>query len=171
MGREIRRVVPNWQHPRLEDRRNAEGYQPLFDESAQEAWEEWFSEYQKWLDSEHEKTIKEHPDLGYSSEKPYKDFCSWRGEPPSPDYYRPKWDQKDMTWFQLYETVSEGTPLSPPFSTQDELIDYLFANGDFWEGQWTRERAEKFVKGSGWAPSMVVENGKVMDGVEFVTRD
>jgi hypothetical protein len=63
--------------------------------------------------------------------------------------------------------VTEGTPVSPPFATSDELVDYLARNGDFWdqlrakEGRlqglaaWDRKSAEKFVK-AGWAPSMMV---------------
>jgi len=77
-----------------------------------------------------------------------------------------------MTWFQAYETVSEGTPVTPPFATQEELIDYLATRGDFWdqhrgEGPWPRENARKFVLGSGWAPSMIVTTGPA--GVDIKT--
>ena len=35
---------------------------------------------------------------------------------------------------------------------------------------WPREQAESFVFGEGFAPSIVIANGKVMSGVEFVTQ-
>jgi hypothetical protein len=68
--------------------------------------------------------------------------------------------RKMPTWFQVYETVSEGTPVTPPFATKEELVDYLVANGDFWDqhrgdGGWSRENAEAFV-GAGFAMSLVV---------------
>lgn len=72
----------------------------------------------------------------------------------------PRKPKKNATWFQVYETVSEGTPVTPPFATKDELVDYLSTRGDFWDqdrgdGPWKRERAEAFVR-SGFAPSLVV---------------
>ncbi len=53
----------------------------------------------------------------------YEDF--W-GEPPEPNdpTLRPEYEE-EPTWFQVYETVSEGTPVTPPFATEQELSDYL----------------------------------------------
>ena len=47
MGREIRRVPANWEHPRT-TRHGREEYQPLRDRDAQSAFEEWMTEYQAW---------------------------------------------------------------------------------------------------------------------------
>ena len=79
--------------------------------------------------------------------------------PPDREYYRPKWTDEERTAYQMYETVSEGTPVTPVFDTPEGLVDYLVAHGDFWgqqggEGGWPREAAESFVR-SGWAPSMI----------------
>ena len=84
-----------------------------------------------------------------------------------------------MTWWQVYETVSEGTPVTPPFETQEELVEYLVANGDFWDqsrrakggssmpcGPWPREQAKKFVLGRGWAPSLIVDAKGIRTGVQ-----
>lgn len=62
--------------------------------------------------------------------------------------------------WQVWETVSEGSPVTPAFPTKEALIDYLVQNGDLWdqkraEGGWKREAAEKFVE-SAWSPSLVV---------------
>lgn len=62
-------------------------------------------------------------------------------------------------WWQVWETVSEGSPVTPAFATAEELVDYLVKNGDAWcqkrpdERPPTREAAENFVKHAGWVPS------------------
>lgn len=68
-------------------------------------------------------------------------------------------------WWQVWETVSEGSPVTPSFATAEELIDYLVQYGDAWDqqrgdGGWKRENAEAFVK-RGNAVSLVVAGGKV----------
>jgi hypothetical protein len=55
-------------------------------------------------------------------------FAAWEGGPPRPDSYRPAFESAP-TAFQVYETVSEGTPISPVFETRDELIDWLVNDG------------------------------------------
>jgi hypothetical protein len=73
--------------------------------------------------------------------------------------------------------------VTPAFATAEELIDYLVANGDYWdqerrkEGEsemqcdpWPREAAEKFVRGSGWLPSMIVAGGKMLTGHEMASE-
>lgn len=104
----------------------------------------------------------------------------WLSDNPPPDraYYRP-WKDKEATWFQVWETVSEGTPITPPFATKEELIDYLVEQGDFWQQKrwadgnrfmqpekpgYSREAATAFVD-FGWAPSMVVSAGRIAEGI------
>lgn len=140
MGREIRRVPPNWEHPKKED----DHYQPMYDNDFDTRLAEWLAGYELWKKGEH-------PD--YDEKFQYWD---WEGSPPDPEYYHPKWEQ-EPTWYQMYETVSEGTPVTPPFATKEELVNYLVANGDFWDqrrghGGWARENAERFVEAE-WAPS------------------
>lgn len=156
MGREIRMVPANWEHPtvaRTYGSRQELGYQPMFDSTFAEAAAEWLAENAKW-------EAGERPSYFDASEHPV-DLKHWEYDvgPPDRAYYRP-WSDDEAVWFQVWETVSEGTPVSPPFATREELIDYLAANGDFWDqkrgdGAWSRKSAEAFV-GSGWAPSMMV---------------
>lgn len=180
MGREIRRVPPNWQHPQKEHYDPFRGvtemrYQPLYDSTAESAWAEWQAEFAKWLASEHDRVTTEYGAERYPKGEPYRAFCAWHGAPPDPEYYRPAWNDEEATWFQAYETVSEGTPVSPPFATAEELIEYLATNGDFWDQKrraeematgrkcsmncqpWGREAAERFVR-RGHAFSLVVEH-------------
>lgn len=91
---------------------------------------------------------------------------------PDPAFYRP-WTDAEATWVQVWETVSEGTPVTPPFATKAELVDYLVAGGDDWDrkrgrGGYSREQAVAFVE-SGWVPSMVVTGGQMLREIESAT--
>jgi hypothetical protein len=152
MGREIRMVPPNWEHPKGERRNGKIDYLPMFDQDPESKIEEWISGYRAWKKEEHDGTE-------YWNYEGGLDLAC----------YRPKFTE-EPTWYQLYETVSEGTPLSPPFATKEELVNYLVEFGDFWqqcqwrdrftetwchdakEPGWNRESAEKFVECE-WAPS------------------
>ena len=172
MGREIRRVPPNWEHPK-----NENGcYQPMYDESAGESFTEWLKEFEQFKAEEIDIICKEY---GYDKRDAYSVFCEYAGGPPDYKYYRPYWEGTEAAWWQVYETISEGTPVSPPFATPEELIDYLVENGDFWDqkrrskpnrisgircGPWPRERAEKFVN-TGFAVSFVLDSKGFRSGV------
>lgn len=149
MGREIRMVPPNWQHPTM-DRYGDNRLQPMYDRTYAEARQEWLE--------------------GLATHNPEDceglDYWEWDGMPPSREYYRP-YTKEEATWFQLWETVSEGTPVSPPFATKEELATHLAEHGDDWDrqrghGGWGVERARAFVK-IGSAPSMVVSGGHVYE--------
>lgn len=170
-------VAPNWEHPQKEKYNyrfqiNEMVYQPMFDRSFSDAIDEWMAEYALWKQGNH-------PDQLSGAAKECNDFTEWHGNPPQSQYYRPNWKPEEMTWFQVYETVSEGTPVTPPFATREELVEYLVENGDFWDQKrrkegctvmdcrpWAREAAERFVFGTGWAPSFVVVDGKIVSGVD-----
>jgi len=178
MGKEIRRVPANWENPKKEypnhrTGRMEEGYQPLYNHSYGERITEWIKEHQLWESGKH-------PDQLDGSGSKYRYYAQWGGNAPDVEYYRPDWKAEEMTWFQVYETVSEGTPVTPPFETREELVEYLVANGDFWDQKrrregtssmecrpWPRKSAEAFVMGDGWCPSLIVtpEHG-VQTGVE-----
>lgn len=60
--------------------------------------------------------------------------------------------------WQLWETVSEGSPISPVFPTPEGLIDFMSQpplDPYPWARGYSRKAAEAFVRGSGWAPSAV----------------
>lgn len=181
MGREIRRVIPNWEHPKKREfnwktQEYDEVYQRMYDSPYIEALNEWIAEHQRWESGEHEDQKKD-----YYTPKEYPYYASLNGNPPVVEYYRPNWKPEEAMWYQLYETVSEGTPVTPPFATKEELIEYLVANGDFWDqdrrkagdsimpcAPWPRQQAEAFVNGPGWAPSLVFIGGNIQSGVEFI---
>lgn len=147
MGREIRRVPPDWKHPE----KSPSNPQPLYDEEYQEACKRWYSAAAQWVPDE---------------------FCKWYHEyenvPDERLYRHEAWTPEEATAYCLYETVSEGTPVSPVFATVEELIDYLVTQGDFW-GQkrgekYNRKSAESLVR-HGSCPSMTFGGGK-LDGPE-----
>ncbi|WP_146208404.1 M20 family metallopeptidase [Cupriavidus plantarum] len=53
------------------------------------------------------------------------------------------------TAYQVYENVSEGTPVSPVFASLEELMDWLFKQG------FSLEQAQTFIA-DGHCPSFVV---------------
>lgn len=138
MGREVRMVIPNWEHPKKDG-----VYIPMYDNSFDEDFFEWVENYKLWKKGKHPDQLDTEFDTNMQ-------FWEWDGGPPDPENYRPDWKNEEMTWYQMYETVSEGTPVSPAFATKEELIEYLVNNGDYWDqlrgdGGWSRENATNFV--------------------------
>lgn len=167
MGREIRLVPPNWDHPKQEGRSDGR-LQPMFDKRFEDAASEWKAEFAAWERGDRPSYC--------SDESKTMEFWEWHGEPPDRAYHRP-WRDEEATWFQVWETVSEGTPVTPPFETKEELVEYLVTQGDFWQQKrwvegnrfmqpdppgYSRDDATKFVMGDGHVPSMIVihEPGK-----------
>jgi len=174
MGREIRRVPANWDHPKQEGWHDGR-LKPMHDEPFEKAAAEWKEAYAAWERGERPEYC---PDDSKDLE-----YWEWNGGPPDREYYRP-WQDEEATWFQVWETVSEGTPVTPPFATREELVEYLIDHGDFWQQKrwergdrfmqperpgYSRKNAEAFVLGDGYAPSMVViqrEGGaEILDGI------
>jgi len=179
MGREVRRVPPNWSHPETERSNGQTGKQPMFDKTYASARAEWLEGLRKW-------EAGEDPDREQfkNDDGSYQDYWEWTGNPPDRVYYRP-WRDEEATWFQLWETVSEGTPITPPFTTREELAAYLAEKGDEWDQKragdpraaalfgiklgkpgWGRARAEAFVK-AGWAPSFAISNGRALESKDI----
>jgi hypothetical protein len=81
-------------------------------------------------------------------------LADWRSEgaapdeKPQPEWYRPAYASEPVCW-QVYETVSEGTPKSPVFDTEGELLAWLLAQGH------SEKAARAFIK-EGWAISMEI---------------
>lgn len=149
MGREIRRVPPNWKHPT-----DANGdYLPLHDETYEEAAKRWLANCVSWANGMHPDLIE---DPAMKDKFPF--YWEWEGNPPDKNDYRPAFEE-EPTWFQMYETVSDGSPVTPPFATKEEIADYLVEHGEFFDtrGPWPREAAEQFIERE-WAPSLMVEH-------------
>lgn len=155
MGREIRMVPPNWEHPVEEFGLYGSGPIPMYDENFDTAADEWEQGYKNWL--------TERP-TGCENLR----YWEYEGGPPSSRRsYRP-WKDEEATWFQVWETVTEGTPTTPPFATKEELIDYLANNGEFLNPTpWGIDRATAFVN-AGWVPSMVFDSKGFRSGLDAI---
>lgn len=113
MNREVRMVPADWRHP-VDD--NGE-FIPLPT-----------IHYQKVYDAE-----KELWDSGvfppYASESSrkmtYEGWCGLR-----PERTMPEWDDADH--FMMYETVTEGTPISPAMCSPETLAQWLTDNNVSW---------------------------------------
>jgi len=142
MGREIRRVPLGWEHPRGDNGR----YKPMFDKDYDTAAQEWIANCIAWQPKDS-----------------CKYYWQYAGPPPDEETSRPAFTA-EPTCYQIYETVSEGTPKSPVFESLDELVAWLVADG------YSQQAAERFAK-TGWVPSMMmrVEDGKpteIAEGIE-----
>lgn len=141
MGREVRRVPLNWEHPKD----NNGDYIPLFDREYHAAAREWIDNLMAWERGERPEGAA---DCCY--------YWEWTGAPPEPDYdggtYRIRaWTPEEAVGFQLYETTTEGTPLSPIFASLDEVC------------VWAAEHATTFAD---WTAT--VDEWRQMLGAGFV---
>ena len=94
-----------------------------------------------------------------------------RGDPEEDD--EPEWYRRaftsEPTHYQLYETVTEGTPLSPVFETKEELGIWMMANPDPVWGQRSQAAVDAFLE-SEWSISMMGIGNKVIDGMEALVQ-
>ncbi len=87
-----------------------------------------------------------------------------------------RWRRKEPpkgAGYQIWETVSEGSPISPVFAKPEDLADWMATPGHGWRTDQgtSRDQWLAFIRGPGWASSLVVQNGKVMSGVEAVSQN
>ena len=110
----------------------------------------------------------ERPDLFDADRYGDISFEEWHGERPQSEWYVPYDVNGDLPWWQMYETVSEGTPVTPAFPSAEELIEHLATVGQTYEagetdGPWGHERARKFVLHERWFPSCIIRDGQVYE--------
>lgn len=70
--------------------------------------------------------------------------------------------------YQLWQTVSEGAPISPPFAEPRELAEYMVAHPWGAQNDMTADDWEKFIRGPGWAPSAMITNGVFQSGTKAI---
>lgn len=118
MGREVRKVPANWQHPKG-GRFGRDHYAPLF----YGAGGRFEKKAQAWLDEANKWAAGERPD--YAGNDAPQFYQDWDGPPPeSEDYMLAGVPDSECTHYQLYESTSEGTPLGPPFATLEEVATH-----------------------------------------------
>lgn len=142
MGREVRKVPADWQHPKDP----ITGYfKPLLGGSYE-------AEAAKFLAMANEKGLQE--------------AVEWMGCPDKADYM-PDWSAEQRTHLMMYENTSEGTPISPAFATPEELARWLVDNNASAFGGWTASyEGWLSVARGGFACSAVIANGAMTSGVD-----
>jgi hypothetical protein len=88
--------------------------------------------------------------------------CHGEGHDPATKDQREAWKKTPPPageGWQIWETVSEGSPVSNVYATKEELIAYLISQG------YTENAAENFCEG-GWVPSAVIRGGKIYKDIE-----
>lgn len=159
MGREVRRVNPEWKHP---------DNKPLFGEPFLVAWTRWEIARRHWDRGEIEDWFGGggwKPKNGAALE--CESFCEWDGDEPDPADYMPPESRGE--WFQMYETCTEGTPISPPFATPEELARWLADNNASAFGRMTATYEQWLaVARGGWAPSLVADDSGLRSGVAAI---
>lgn len=154
MGREVRFVPKNWRHPT-----DSEGhYTPLHD-GYDDAVERWDLRREEW-------DRGEFPECA-SAENRLLSYEQWDGPRPEASEYMPDWPESERTHYQMYETVSEGTPISPIFATPEDLARWLADTGaNAFAGMKASYEGWLRVARGESAPSAVVRDGVIVSGVE-----
>lgn len=169
MSREVRLVPAGWQHPK-----NSEGhYIPLRKGSFAQADADWNDGYAAWQRGEIENYAAGGPKWKPKPESALEcdSYSEWAGGRPSPDDYMPSFAEGTATLLCMYEDTSEGTPISPAFATPEELARWLADNNASAFGGMTATYEQWLATCRGaWSPSMVMQDGKMMSGVEFAAK-
>lgn len=167
MGREVRMVPQNWEHPK--DKKG--DHIPLMDGLCK-SLSDWWRCKAMWNLGYRKGFGKNEPNWLPIEEKYTGTPEDWYGEAPDPENYMPDWAPEFRTHLQMYEDTSEGTPISPVMETPEELARWLADTGasSFGRSTATYEQWLEVCRG-GWAPSAVLtvyENGTgtMQSGVE-----
>jgi hypothetical protein len=205
MGREVRRVPMDWQHPMQWSERWDSSLgrtrmqivpRPLFEDypGALSRWQaegvelarregsDWrfWSEYcltgYKGI-NDAEPTVHQFDESGIPVDVRNADHlhelltARHEAEKPDPDDYMPTFPEGTANGLCMYETTSEGTPISPVFATPEELARWLADHGASTFGyQTTTYENWLSMIAAGWAPSAVSTDGALTSGVEFIAE-
>lgn len=164
MGREVRMVPANWSHPK-DDKGN---FMPLLGGGYSKRLTEWFEGKKKW-DEGFVTDFSKYPDIGWKSRVDIhcESFEEWDGKRPQECYYMPEYPDGECTHYQMYETCTEGTPLSPPMSSPELLARYLASSGASAFGRMTATYEEwlSTIKAGSVPSGMIISGGSLQSGV------
>ncbi len=152
MGREVRRVPKDWEHIGGALYGGSYAAEALRWDIEAEQWERGFvSNYDGTWEPKEDRTCT---------------FEQWNGRRPVASDYMPDWPASERTHYQMYETCSEGTPISPVMETPEELARWLADNDASAFGNMTATYEQWLatcLRGS--APSAMVTGTAMESGV------
>jgi hypothetical protein len=142
MGRSVRRVPKDWVHPvyTAETARHPGDvgrYVPLLDRFDPEEARLWDEGARKWAEGLRPDGLDENgqdiwvvpsEEFPLSYRSPEVTWEAWTGTRPDPARHMPFWPDEERTHIAMYETTSEGTPISPVFKTGVALAHWLADN-------------------------------------------
>ena len=165
-------VPPDWQHPTewgkpARHQRPKLRHRPLLDGDHAKQAAEWEGEFAARQRGE----VRDWATNGWKPKSQSALECElfeeWHGSRPKAEDYMPAFAEGTATHLMMYETTSEGTPISPAFATPEELARWLADNGasTFGDSTGTYEQWLSVCRG-GWAPSAVMDAKGFRSGVE-----
>ena len=162
MGRDVRRVSKNWNHPKKNG-----NYIPLLEGYAKSLhnWEEGNEKWNLGLVDDYNGGWKQKDTSDMT-------FEEWYGEKPIKEDYMPDFPEEQKTHYQMYETCSEGTPISPVMETPEELARWLADNGASAFGDQTATYEDWLhTINSGGAPTFyITKEYGLISGVEAMNK-
>ena len=161
MGRECRKVHPDWE-PEINEYGHAVG---LFDGARfPEHERRWLKEKKLWdqglTPAFHDGAPPEPIPEKYRG----MSFEEWDSERPDPADYMPQWTPEEATHFRMFETVSEGSPVSPAFATKEELARWCSENPGAVHSEGTYEQWLAVCDGA-YVPTGYITADGFVDGV------
>jgi len=101
--------------------------------------------------------------------------CQGTGIEPEAQAAHDAWEKSDPPEgeaYQIWETVSDGSPVSPPFATPEELARWMVGNDDSITKDTGYEGWLRFINGPGFAMTAQVNvEGAMASGVAASTED
>lgn len=162
MGREVRRVPVGWRHPVDE-----QGSEIPVHDGYNKRLSVWEEENQKWTEG-----LRSDWKGGWrpiEEEHRGMTFAEWDGERPKKEDYMPDWPFEERTHYQMYETCTEGTPISPMMDSPEALARWLADNGASAFGDQAASYEQWLgMIDEGSAPSMAIVGGVMQSGVALV---
>lgn len=144
MGREVRKVIANWQHPK----------------------DEYEQRFKPLLNRDYKQEAADF--LNLANEKGLQEAIDYYGCAPDESDYMPAWSNEEKTHLMMYENTSEGTPISPAFETPEELAKWFVENNaSAFASQTASYEAWLKLANGGYAVSMVITPSTgLISGVE-----
>ena len=160
MSRQVMMVPQDWEHPKKEDGK----YQPMFFEYWPDVIADWMKEYKLWQKGQHPDQL----DTDYDTDGVR--YHEWAGFPDPDCYMHERILEENRTHYQMYETTSEGTPISPVFKTAEELARWLTDNraSAFADMTCSYDQWLAMINGPGSSFSAALIGGKLISGVEAI---
>lgn len=126
MGREVRRVPPDWEHPRDE-----RGIPIPLRDGYDRAVARWEADCAAWCAGKRPRYAS---DKARAMPNTALAFALYDGDRPTPGTYMPDWPAEERTHWQMYEDTTEGTPISPVMAGPEMLARWLADNNASWFG-------------------------------------